>query len=102
MQQRLRVDGDIFENAPRVDAYIFYTDKKMRFRKYPDTCGRGLNVLLCSIYREAHLSILNSIQSSLWEIAIKFQQRVNHRLKSSVGLCFSYKTCICLTSGSKR
>ena len=28
MQQRLRVDGDIFENAPRVDAAIFYTDKK--------------------------------------------------------------------------
>ena len=27
MQQRLRVDGDIFENAPRVDADIFYTDK---------------------------------------------------------------------------
>ena len=28
MQQRLRVDGDIFENAPRVDADIFYTDQK--------------------------------------------------------------------------
>ena len=28
MQQRLRADGDIFENAPRVDADIFYTDKK--------------------------------------------------------------------------
>ena len=27
MQQRLRVDGDIFENAPHVDADIFYTDK---------------------------------------------------------------------------
>ena len=31
MQQRLRVDGDIFENAPRVDADIFYTDKKDAF-----------------------------------------------------------------------
>ena len=28
MQQRLRVDGDIFENAPRVDADISYTDKE--------------------------------------------------------------------------
>ena len=28
MQQHLRVDGDIFENAPRVDADIFYTDKE--------------------------------------------------------------------------
>ena len=28
MQLRLRVDEDIFENAPRVDADIFYTDKK--------------------------------------------------------------------------
>ena len=30
-EQRLRVDGD-----------IFYTDKKMPFQKYRDTCGRGL------------------------------------------------------------
>ena len=28
MQQRFRVDGDIFENAPRVHADIFHTDKK--------------------------------------------------------------------------
>ena len=28
MQQCLRVDVDIFENAPRVDADIFYTDKR--------------------------------------------------------------------------
>ena len=28
MKQRLRMDGDIFQNAPRVDADIFYTDKK--------------------------------------------------------------------------
>ena len=27
-QQRLRVVGDIFDNAPRVDADIFYTDRK--------------------------------------------------------------------------
>ena len=33
MQQRLRVDGDIFENTPRVDADIFYTDKKDAFSK---------------------------------------------------------------------
>ena len=28
MQQRLRVDGNIFENASRVDADIFYMDKE--------------------------------------------------------------------------
>ena len=28
MSQRFRVDGDNFENAPRVDADLFYTDKK--------------------------------------------------------------------------
>ena len=28
MQQRLRVDGDIFENAPPVEEDIFDTDKK--------------------------------------------------------------------------
>ena len=42
MQQHPSVDGDIFENAPRVDQDIFYTDKKDAFHKYPDTCGRGL------------------------------------------------------------
>ena len=36
------MDGDLFENAPRVDADIFYTDKKDAFSNYPDTCGRGL------------------------------------------------------------
>ena len=29
----LRLDGDLFENAPRVDADIFYTDKKDAFSK---------------------------------------------------------------------
>ena len=44
MQQRLRVDGDIFENTPRVDADILlYGEKNMRFQKFPDTCGRGLS-----------------------------------------------------------
>ena len=28
MSQRFRVDRDIFENGPRVDADLFYTDKK--------------------------------------------------------------------------
>ena len=32
------MNGDIFENAPRVDADLFYTDEKKRFQKYPDTC----------------------------------------------------------------
>ena len=33
MQQRLRVDGDIFENAPRVDADIFMRIKNDAFSK---------------------------------------------------------------------
>ena len=41
MSHRLHVDGDIFENSPRVDADLFYTDK-MGFKKDPDMCGRGL------------------------------------------------------------
>ena len=46
MRQRLHVDGDIFENAPRLDADIFlYGYKKMLFQKYPDTCGRGLRAV---------------------------------------------------------
>ena len=43
MSQRFRVDRDIFENGPRVDADLFYTDKKDAFQKDPDTCGRGLD-----------------------------------------------------------
>ena len=30
MSQCFRVDGDIFENGPRVDADVFYTDKRRR------------------------------------------------------------------------
>ena len=32
-KKRLREDGDFFENAPRVDADIFYTDKKDAYSK---------------------------------------------------------------------
>ena len=33
MLQRFRVDRDIFENGPRVDADLFYRDKKDVFSK---------------------------------------------------------------------
>ena len=39
-----RGGGDTFESASRVEANLFHMDKKMRFQKYPDTCGRGLNL----------------------------------------------------------
>ena len=43
MSQRFRVDRDIFENGPRVDANLFFIRiKKDAFSKDPDTCGRGL------------------------------------------------------------
>ena len=49
VSQRFRVDGNIFENAPRVDANLFENGyKKMRFQKYPDTCGRGLSIFVQS------------------------------------------------------
>ena len=32
----LRVDGEIFESGK----------KKLRIQRYPNTCGRGLNILL--------------------------------------------------------
>ena len=35
MQQHLRVGGDVFENAPRVDADIFHVDKKDAFSNIP-------------------------------------------------------------------
>ena len=34
ISQRFRVDGDIFENSPRVDADLFYTkEKRSAFKK---------------------------------------------------------------------
>ena len=41
--QCLRVDGDSFEIAPRVDVDLFYTDKIDTFQRYldTDTCGGG-------------------------------------------------------------
>ena len=33
MPQRFHVDGDIFKNGPRVDANLFYADKKGAFSK---------------------------------------------------------------------
>ena len=46
LSQRFLVDRDIFEKAPRVDTDLFFHgQKKMRFQRYPDTCGRGLILL---------------------------------------------------------
>ena len=46
MAQRFRVDGDIFENGPRVDSDLFFKRiKKMRFQKDPDTCGRSFRLI---------------------------------------------------------
>ena len=45
MLQRVRVDGDIFEDAPHVDVDIVFTDKKVCvLKKYPATCRRGLGL----------------------------------------------------------
>ena len=45
MSQCFRVDGDLFENAPRVDhrqGFFYGRTKKMRFQNDPETCGCGL------------------------------------------------------------
>ena len=50
MSQRFRADGDIFENAPRVDADLFLNGyKQIRFQNYLDACGRSLKVLPSNI-----------------------------------------------------
>ena len=43
------MNEDIFENAYRVDADLFHTDKKDPFSKYLDTCGRGLILFVARI-----------------------------------------------------
>ena len=48
---RFRVDGDIFENATRIDADIYHPDKGDAFRKHSNTCGRGLNVFFFFTFR---------------------------------------------------
>ena len=43
MSQRFRVAGNIFENGPREDEDLFYTDKKdASSKRSGDTRGRGL------------------------------------------------------------
>ena len=38
--------GEFDLNTQRVDGKIFESGKKkLRFQKYPDTCGRGLSIL---------------------------------------------------------
>ena len=60
MLQRFRVDRDIFENGPRVDADLFlYGYKKMRFQKDPDTCGRGLNIIRKSTLAPQRITVSN-------------------------------------------
>ena len=60
--QHFRVDGDIFENAPRVDADLFDTDKnKMRFQIFPDTCGRGQRTMIFCV--ESVSSLLEAVKS---------------------------------------
>ena len=60
MQQRSRVEGDILENAPRVDADIFFLRiKKMRFQKYPHTVGRGLSI------RYKYIILFNSLYNDI-------------------------------------
>ena len=76
MQQRLRVDGDTFENAPRVDADIFYTDKKDAFSKISGYVWTSLNnetmnklILFCinqSNYDGIAPSNLDQIESVAW------------------------------------
>ena len=41
MSQRFRVDGDNFENAPCLDADLFYTDKKAAFSKISVYAWKG-------------------------------------------------------------
>ena len=37
--------GENYSNTLRKDAYFFLNvEKTLRFQKYPDTCGQGLNV----------------------------------------------------------
>ena len=40
----LRVDGEIFESGT----------KKLRIRKYPDTCGQGHKALIITSMNESH------------------------------------------------
>ena len=55
MEQRLRVDRDVIENAI-MDTDILYTDKKMSFENYSDTCGRSPEADDCIEFRFQCLS----------------------------------------------
>ena len=40
-----------------MDADLFYTDKKIRVQKDPDTCGRGLIVIVIEIESKKYFAI---------------------------------------------
>ena len=49
-----------------MDADIFVSGKKkLRIKKYPDTCGRGLRVVVRVIYGTAVFGLLNIVSSLL-------------------------------------
>ena len=77
MPQRFRVDRDIFENSPRVDADLFlYGYKKMHFQKDPDTCGRGLSLsnLPFQEFRSQSNTNSESTESTIFRIGINKTQ----------------------------
>ena len=52
----LRVDGEIFESGK----------KKLRIQKYPDTCGRGLSIIVLASYHKAVLWLATLLTISVF------------------------------------
>ena len=66
MQHRLRVDGDIFENAPRVDADIFYMDKKRCvFKNIRIRVDKALD---CVHTMRVHLKTVKNVMGAKFEL----------------------------------
>ena len=63
---RLRVDGQYDSKTLRVDAdFLKHVGKNLRFRKYPAACGRGLRLIVLSIFITSSSKVVKSVRDIL-------------------------------------
>ena len=84
--------GENYSNTLRKDAYFFLNvEKTLRFQKYPDTCGQGLNVTNWRYFKLTYsislkLSNVSNFFSGV-EFYLKDRISVQEKKKEVVAFC---------------
>ena len=84
--------GENYSNTLRKDAYFFLNvEKTLRFKKYPDTCGQGLNVTNWRYFKLTYsislkLSNVSNFFSGV-EFYLKDRISVQEKKKEVVAFC---------------